>query len=70
MTAYQLGDFTWLWVMVGIGAFVTVVATLVYALASQPTDSRPRTHTRASQLDGSHERLPEHYDADHVRTPA
>jgi len=58
------GDLTWLWVCLGIGAFCTIVATLVYALTSEP---RPRHRkSRAPWPTGEHEQLP----ADSDRQPS
>lgn len=35
-------DLTWLWVLMGVGAFLTVVATFVYAMTTQPQHTRQR----------------------------
>lgn len=53
----EVGDLTWLWVFMGVGAFLTGIATFVYAITTGPTRPRPRRHVPATQLDGSHERL-------------
>jgi len=54
----MVGDLNWLWVFIGVGAFLTVIATFVYAMTSESRPARPRRRTPAARLDGSHERLP------------
>jgi hypothetical protein len=58
-------DFTWLWVCMGVGAFLTIIATVVYALTAEP---RPRhRRTGAPWPTGEHEQLPADSDREHSR---
>ena len=57
------GDLTWLWVCMGVGAFCTIIATLMYALTAEP---RPRHRwTGRPWPTGEHEQLPADSDREH-----
>jgi len=53
----EVGDLTWLWIFMGVGAFLTIIATFVYAVTSEPAHPRKRGPVPRPELDGSHERL-------------
>jgi hypothetical protein len=58
-------DFTWLWVCMGVGAFLTIIAAVVYALTGE---RRPRHRkTRAPWPTGEHEQLPADSDRERSR---
>lgn len=56
MIAYSI-DLTWLWVFMGIGAFLTIVMSFVFAMTTQPHGPRRTSRIPGSRPDGSHEQL-------------
>jgi hypothetical protein len=67
--AYTI-DLTWLWVLLGVGAFLTVIATFVYAMTTQPRRPRQLRPDSGQLPDGSHERLDPGQTADSLRAAA
>jgi hypothetical protein len=60
-----MGDLSWLWMCMAVGAFLTIIATVVYALTAEP---RPRHRkTGAPWPTGEHEQLPEASAREHSR---
>jgi hypothetical protein len=50
-------DLSWLWVCIGVGAFLTVVAVCVYAVTADSRPAKSHRQERGTAPDGSHERL-------------
>jgi hypothetical protein len=59
-----VADLSWLWVCMGVGAFLTIIATVVYALTAEPWPRHRKTS--APWPTGEHEQLPADSDREHV----